>query len=60
MISDCNEAGRASIAHCVAEKKKVKDEQLEEITSQVENIKKNVLTIRIMINEKEVVVFNRQ
>ena len=36
MISDCNEAGRASIAHCVAKKKKLKEEKLEEVTSQVE------------------------
>ena len=36
MSSDCNEAGRASIAHCAVEKKKVKEEQLEEVTSQVE------------------------
>ena len=60
MSNSCNEAGRASITHFIADKKKVKEEQLEEVTSKVENIKKNVLTIRITINEKEVVVFNRQ
>ena len=40
MSSVCNEAGRASIAYCVAEKKKVKEEQLEEVTSQVEKHQK--------------------
>ena len=31
-----NACGRASITHCIADKKKVKEEQLEEVMSQVE------------------------
>ena len=60
MSNVCDEVGRASIAHCVAKKKKLKEEKLEEVTSQVENVKKSVLTIRIITNEKEVVVFNNK